>query len=69
MGVGCCSEARDIFVRQIDLPMPSVYGKDKLTAFELRLSFARTSFDYFIYQLTLAHNENDQLGWVTLKTL
>ena len=49
--------------------MPSVYGKDKLTAFELRLPFARTTFNDFYKNLTETHKENGGKGWVTIKTL
>ena len=51
------------------MQQPSVLGKDRLTAFELRLPFARTTFNRFKIQVTEAHKENGEKGWVTLITL
>ena len=66
--MGCCAEARkiDADTGPRDLPMPSITGKDKLTAYELRLPFARTSFKQFLKQVNDAHKENGEEGWTTL---
>ncbi len=70
--MGCCASARQFIIdlnAPKDLPSPSISGKDKLTAFELRLPFARTTFNDFYKNLTETHKENGGKGWVTIKTL
>jgi len=52
-----------------DLEAPSSFGANKYRAFELSLPFARIDINTFCVYLKMAHQEEGNEGFVTLKTM
>ena len=71
-GIACCAEARKVKDDELvpkDLPQPSIEGKDALTAFELKVPFARTSLSAFLKRIKAANAESGSEGLITLEIL